>query len=197
VGIVSFKFRKALRLALAYSLLALASLVGTNAQQANAATVAISLLYPDTSTVYYAPIGPFTINYFSLPDPFAVGRPWTFSVVGTASGYQITFNPNESANYGCCVAFNGFEFLFSGAPTITGVTNDALSTFNPVGASFTSNAVFLDYAGLSPNPAVTSIVNVAAAVPEPSTWAMMILGFAGVGFMAYRRKDKPLDFRLA
>ncbi len=28
------------------------------------------------------------------------------------------------------------------------------------------------------------------AVPEPSTWAMMILGFAGVGFMAYRRKSK-------
>ncbi len=30
-----------------------------------------------------------------------------------------------------------------------------------------------------------------AAVPEPSTWAMMILGFAGIGFMAYRRKPKP------
>jgi PEP-CTERM motif len=28
-------------------------------------------------------------------------------------------------------------------------------------------------------------------VPEPSTWAMMIFGFAGVGFMAYRRKSKP------
>ncbi|MFC4921866.1 MULTISPECIES: PEPxxWA-CTERM sorting domain-containing protein [Bradyrhizobium] len=27
------------------------------------------------------------------------------------------------------------------------------------------------------------------AVPEASTWAMMILGFAAVGFMAYRRKD--------
>jgi len=26
------------------------------------------------------------------------------------------------------------------------------------------------------------------AVPEPSTWAMMLLGFAGVGFMAYRRR---------
>jgi hypothetical protein len=35
-----------------------------------------------------------------------------------------------------------------------------------------------------------------SAVPEPSTWAMMILGFAGVGFMAYRRKNKP-TFRLA
>jgi hypothetical protein len=32
---------------------------------------------------------------------------------------------------------------------------------------------------------------VVAGVPEPSTWAMMILGFGGVGFMAYRRKAKP------
>jgi hypothetical protein len=32
---------------------------------------------------------------------------------------------------------------------------------------------------------------VVAAVPEPSTWAMMIVGFAGLGFMAYRRKSKP------
>ena len=27
------------------------------------------------------------------------------------------------------------------------------------------------------------------AVPEPSTWAMMILGFLGIGFMAYRGKS--------
>jgi choice-of-anchor C domain-containing protein len=27
------------------------------------------------------------------------------------------------------------------------------------------------------------------ATPEPSTWAMMILGFMGVGFLAYRRKQ--------
>jgi hypothetical protein len=36
-----------------------------------------------------------------------------------------------------------------------------------------------------------SIGAVAPAVAEPSTWAMMILGFAGIGFMAYRRKSKP------
>lgn len=29
-----------------------------------------------------------------------------------------------------------------------------------------------------------------AAVPEPSTWAMMILGFAGVGYLAYRRRSQ-------
>lgn len=33
---------------------------------------------------------------------------------------------------------------------------------------------------------------VTAAVPEPSTWAMMILGFAGIGFMSYRRRTKKL-----
>jgi PEP-CTERM motif-containing protein len=33
---------------------------------------------------------------------------------------------------------------------------------------------------------------VTAAVPEPSTWAMMILGFAGIGFMAYRRRNGAL-----
>jgi hypothetical protein len=30
-----------------------------------------------------------------------------------------------------------------------------------------------------------------SAVPEASTWAMMVLGFASVGFMAYRRKTAP------
>jgi len=30
-----------------------------------------------------------------------------------------------------------------------------------------------------------------SAVPEPSTWLMLILGFAGLGFMAHRRKSKP------
>jgi len=35
-----------------------------------------------------------------------------------------------------------------------------------------------------------------SSVPEPSTWAMMILGFMGIGFVAYRRKNQP-TFRVA
>lgn len=31
-----------------------------------------------------------------------------------------------------------------------------------------------------------------ASVPEPSTWAMIVLGFAGIGFVAYRRKDHAI-----
>lgn len=37
----------------------------------------------------------------------------------------------------------------------------------------------------------------ASPVPEPSTWAMMILGFAGVGFMAYRRRSQSTGLRAA
>jgi PEP-CTERM motif len=38
-----------------------------------------------------------------------------------------------------------------------------------------------------------------AAVPEPSTWAMMMLGFAGVGFLSYRRtrRNGGLSLRIA
>ena len=34
-----------------------------------------------------------------------------------------------------------------------------------------------------------SDINVTSAVPEPSTWAMMILGFCGL-FMSYRRRGR-------
>jgi hypothetical protein len=33
-------------------------------------------------------------------------------------------------------------------------------------------------------------------VPEPSTWAMMLLGFAGLGFAGYRRAERTAQ-RLA
>lgn len=35
-------------------------------------------------------------------------------------------------------------------------------------------------------------VEFSKAVPEPSTWAMMLLGFAGLGFAGYRRTRKRL-----
>ena len=36
-----------------------------------------------------------------------------------------------------------------------------------------------------------------SAVPEASTWAMMLLGFFGLGIMAYRRKPNGRQLRLA
>jgi hypothetical protein len=54
--------------------------------------------------------------------------------------------------------------------------------------SMTEEAVFT----LSPH---AQLVNrgqseVKLAAPEPSTWAMMLIGFAGLGFAAYRRRDR-------
>ena len=43
--------------------------------------------------------------------------------------------------------------------------------------------------GGSPFGAVIGDVSI-SAIPEPTTWAMMIIGFLGLGLMAYRRKSK-------
>ncbi len=63
---------------------------------------------------------------------------------------------------------------------------------NPVGQSTLFRSFFsTDWAEFGDNGVRVFVEGTVAAVPEPSTWAMMILGFAGVGFMAYRRKSKP------
>jgi hypothetical protein len=51
--------------------------------------------------------------------------------------------------------------------------------------------LFINLVTLAPGQSETTngfIGDSVPPVPEPSTWAMMILGFAGVGFMAYRRR---------
>lgn len=42
-----------------------------------------------------------------------------------------------------------------------------------------------------------TFVYAVAAVPEPSTWAMMILGFAGVGYMTFRRRKRSTGVNAA
>jgi hypothetical protein len=48
-------------------------------------------------------------------------------------------------------------------------------------------------AGASINPTSDQIGTPASAVPEPSTWAMMLLGFAGLGF-AFRQSRRKASF---
>jgi hypothetical protein len=43
----------------------------------------------------------------------------------------------------------------------------------------------------------TFVFVIAPSVPEPTTWAMVILGFAGVGFMAHRRRNQATTFTTA
>jgi PEP-CTERM motif len=61
-------------------------------------------------------------------------------------------------------------------------------TFSFTGGSIAAGADFeLQFGSFNTHDNLT----IHTGVPEPSTWAMMILGFAGIGFMAYRRKSKP------
>ena len=63
-----------------------------------------------------------------------------------------------------------------------------------------SNTLEIFYADREQTGAYLSVgasVTLTAAVPEASTWAMMLLGFAGIGFLAYRRKQNGLELRLA
>jgi hypothetical protein len=56
---------------------------------------------------------------------------------------------------------------------------------------FTLNGADINTSSGGTNFGAGTVVYTAPPVPESSTWAMMIFGFAGIGFMAYRRKSKP------
>jgi hypothetical protein len=53
----------------------------------------------------------------------------------------------------------------------------------PLGANVNVNDITVDTVG--------------ASVPEPSTWAMMLIGFAGLGYAAYRRTKRDSVAKLA
>jgi hypothetical protein len=57
-----------------------------------------------------------------------------------------------------------------------------------VGDTFATNLLGFDITGFNANGAVG--LSESAAVPEPSTWALMALGFAGLGFVGYREAQK-------
>jgi hypothetical protein len=61
------------------------------------------------------------------------------------------------------------------------------------GESIASIAMSFDSTGIDDVRQIRLDEVVTAAVPEASTWAMMILGFLGVGFMTYRRQQARLQ----
>jgi PEP-CTERM motif len=83
------------------------------------------------------------------------------------------------------------------APTDTVIINGTPLAISTPDSTYTlnlDNVSEVDISGLvsqGPNGVwwtADDLTFTVAAVPEPSTWAMMILGFLGVGLIAYRRK---------
>ena len=80
------------------------------------------------------------------------------------------------------------------------VININALTFDPAFLATGGGSLFdvIGFSYFGPNGEVgVGTINIAAAVPEASTWAMMILGFAAVGFIAYRRSRKDQGLALA
>lgn len=111
----------------------------------------------------------------------------------TASGWvSYSFSPDTSTDMrfsgiyaltGASQHINFYESLFTHSGN--GETVDFSHTADfalllPSNVSFTSDSGAFLTAGS------------VGAVPEPSTWTMMILGFCGVGFMAYRRRSSAI-----
>jgi hypothetical protein len=137
--------------------------------------------------------------------------PFAFNLAGTESGVSATFLQPSGGTY----TFGVFS-LSTGNGDATPFGTFGIS-INSTAGNGSSNAYYGDLkfdvtrtSGLSTDDFVansalayfaadlTNGTNTGSqawetrvsAVPEASTWAMMILGFFGVGFMAYRRKGQ-------
>ena len=86
------------------------------------------------------------------------------------------------------MAANTTQYLvFTSTNNSYGIAGDTGNPY-PFGSVYANN--FNNFPGFDYSFRTFSDTAFSGAVPEPLTWAMMILGFAGIGFMAYRRKNK-------
>ena len=91
----------------------------------------------------------------------------------------LNFNYGSSSAGGGVAGFVITGMLSAADLAAAGITPTETA---PEGKLFTFNNAF-----------ITASIQT-AAIPEPSTWAMMLLGFAGLGYAAFRRTRKAVSF---
>jgi PEP-CTERM motif len=156
--------------------------------------------------------GPAGQVVYQFNNPVSQGIPILLDpLVATGFIYQTGLtDPNFASvllpNIGNSIPYqvftwNGTAFVFD-----TNLAANTLLNFGPGGVSEFEVLGIDPSLALDPNNATDFVTQltftgsgnftgtmtpITTAVPEPSTWAMMLLGFAGIGFVAYRRKSKP------
>jgi len=122
---------------------------------------------------------------------------------------QLTFAPTSTNVLSYGDFFLRGQLVGGGTVTVT-ITDIFNATFTGTTGAIAANTDFASFGGWSTDGDIIKSIlvttsdtggfkevkqiefSVAGAVPEPSTWAMLILGFFGVGFMAYRRKGQAV-----
>jgi hypothetical protein len=108
-------------------------------------------------------------NEFSFRGQLASAGPLTLSVISNDNPNPQTFTFQAPANA---------DFGAFGIRAAQG-SNETINSLSITSAGFNS----------------IKQVGFGSAIPETSTWAMMLLGFAGIGFIAYRRSSRRPPFR--
>jgi hypothetical protein len=156
---------------------------------------------------YSDPSGSVTVagdgnQFVTLGGGFGVpgSASWTTKITGLTVGdtYDLNFKiANERADVGgpqvMTVGFS--DGSLTGPSMFTAPANGVnywrfwLSETLPFAATATSADVVFSVTNQAEDMGLDS-VSVAVPVPEPSTWAMLALGFAGLGLLAHRARAK-------
>ncbi|KQS04538.1 hypothetical protein ASG11_09985 [Sphingomonas sp. Leaf357] len=149
--------------------------------------------------------GPFNFGQFTgtTTGSASIALGGTFDVNGTRF-LNIDLNPGNTFTFNFAAPITSFGANFAslnnGSPLRTSVTIGG-QTFGPVAEpsflGFTSTTAFNSViftvnggAGTDDNFGLDNLRYTAAAVPEPATWGLMILGFGMIGAAARSRKVK-------
>jgi hypothetical protein len=210
----------AVKKAFAVALVVLATAMNVSPSSANVVSITLSQTGFSDQTVTGTDAALFTGAYGTFNLSFATATstnatpPTLLSQILNLSGIGTLTIDVTSSGYTAPIGDQLFLTAFTQLPTDMTVTLASFVNSNPLATdtfSALGSSSFVNTATVG-NPfsiterfiltAATTVTNqgsqisVTAGVPEPSTWAMMVLGFLGVGFMAYRRRSSSA-FRLA
>jgi len=131
----------------------------------------------------------FTFNLNDQTNAFGITI-LNFGTFGVGDGAVFSATASDGSSI---ELINTTELLPSGNQIFFGVVSD--TAFSTV--SFASTSSFLDVVGfdnlLTGNVLDAGGANPVAAIPEPATWLMMIIGFATVGLSVRNRRRVSMD----
>jgi PEP-CTERM motif len=141
------------------------------------------IIWPDAAEIITGAAGSVDL-YTGASGPTSMGS-GAESLGNTASGDQ--FGVGDSTGTIIIFVPAGYDGTsLSGTATFDNTTL-AMLGLSPGTYTYTWSAAVTP--GVVPGDGNLT-VNVSSVVPEPSTWAMMLAGFAGLGFLGYRRTAK-------